>query len=152
MDDIPFNKPLATFDPPVADGHLVALGDEPADAAFGRMMRHAAHGDAFVRVVAPPVPEVSVSSSSADAVRASSRTSHRSHRGKREYSRNSFFYFKILPHHRCDFGHGVSHNRQSDFNYSTPSGRSRHYPTDWPPKPDIDIPFKMYCENCHFLI
>ena len=29
----------------VADGHAVALLDQPRDVAFGRVVRHAAHGD-----------------------------------------------------------------------------------------------------------
>ena len=40
----------------LADGHLVALGDEPGDIALGAVVGDAAHGGALLRVLHGPVP------------------------------------------------------------------------------------------------
>ena len=40
----------------LADGHLVALGDEPGDIALGAVVGDAAHGGALLRVLNGPVP------------------------------------------------------------------------------------------------
>ena len=40
----------------LADGHLVALGDEPGDIALSAVVGDAAHGGALLRVLDGPVP------------------------------------------------------------------------------------------------